>query len=290
MGSKITNKIFDTTIYIFLTISVLVCIIPFMHIAAKSLSSTEAVMTQKVFLIPVEISTEAFRRVLEDASMINSLVFTTIITVIFTFLGLFLTICLAYPLTRKGLKGQRIFMLLVLFTMYFNGGIIPNFINIYDLKLYNTMWALILPLAVSPYNMIILKSFFANSIPDSLEESAKLDGCTHVGILVRIILPLSLPVLATLGLFFAVSRWNAFSDALFYISERKLYPLQLKLFYLINSFGSSETLDSAGSNAQLAPDVIRSASVMFATIPILLVYPWLQKYFVSGVMIGAVKG
>lgn len=290
MSTRITNRIFDSAIYIILTISVLACVIPFLHIISKSLSSNEAVMTQKVTLLPVEFTMEAYERVIGDASMVHSLLLTIGVTILFTILGMFLTICLAYPLSRKRLKGKRVFLLLVLFTLYFNGGIIPNFINIFELKLYNTIWSLILPLALSPFNMIILMTFFKNSVPESLEESAKLDGCSNIGILIRIFIPLSLPALATLSLFYAVGRWNAFSDALFYITDRKLYPIQLKLFYLINAMGTTESLDSAGSATQLAPDVIKSASVMFATIPILLVYPWLQRYFVAGITIGAVKG
>ncbi|MCX7709097.1 MAG: carbohydrate ABC transporter permease [Clostridia bacterium] len=290
MNTKVANRIFDVIIYFILILAVLVSIIPFLHIAAKSLSSNEAVMTMKVTLLPVDFTLEAYSRVIGDVSMVKSLLLTVLVTVAFTVLGMFLTICLAYALSRKGLRGQKVFLLLVLFTLYFNGGIIPHFINIFELKLYNTIWSIILPLALSPFNMIILRTFFLSSVPDSLEESAKLDGCGHIGILIKIFLPLSLPALATLSLFYAVGRWNAFSDALFYITERSLYPIQLKLYYLINAMGATETLDSAGSATQLAPDVIKSASVMFATIPILIVYPWLQKYFVTGITVGAVKG
>ncbi len=290
MNTKKANRLFDAIIYLILTVAVLACVIPFLHIMSKSLSSNEAVMTQKVILLPVNFTMDAYQRVIGDVTMVRSLLLSVGITVLFTIVGMFITICLAYPLSRKRFKGKRIFLILVLFTLYFNGGIIPNFINIFELKLYNTIWALILPLALSPYNMIILITFFQQSVPESLEESAKLDGCSHIGILTKIFIPLSLPALATLSLFYAVGRWNAFSDALFYITDRTLYPIQLKLYYLVNAMGTAETLDSAGSSAQLAPDVLKSAAVMFATIPILLFYPWLQRYFVTGITIGAVKG
>jgi len=292
MKKKPSDLIFDIFIYFTLIIAVLACLLPFFHIMSVSLSSSSAVMLQKVSLFPVGLNFEAYRRVLGDNSMIRSLFFTIYITVLFTILGMFLTICYAYPLTRKNLKGRNVFLFLGLFTLYFGGGIIPEYVLINDLGLMNTMWCLILPLALSPYNMIILKTFFTNSIPESLEESAKLDGCSDIGILLKIVLPLSTPVLATLSLFFAVGRWNSFQDALFYISDAKLYPLQLKLYYIVNASGSTETLvmESGGGVEQLQPEVIRAASVMFATIPIILVYPWLQKYFVKGVMIGAVKG
>jgi len=292
MKKKPSDLIFDIFIYFTLIIAVLACLLPFFHIMSVSLSSSSAVMLQKVSLFPVGLNFEAYRRVLGDNSMIRSLFFTIYITVLFTILGMFLTICYAYPLTRKNLKGRNVFLFLGLFTLYFGGGIIPEYVLINDLGLMNTMWCLILPLALSPYNMIILKTFFTNSIPESLEESAKLDGCSDIGILLKIVLPLSTPVLSTLSLFFAVGRWNSFQDALFYISDAKLYPLQLKLYYIVNASGSTETLvmESGGGVEQIQPEVIRAASVMFATIPIILVYPWLQKYFVKGVMIGAVKG
>ena len=176
--------------------------------------------------------------------------------------------------------------MICIFTLFFSGGIIPNYILINNLKLLNSIWSLILPLAFSAYNMIIIKNFFAN-IP---EESAYLDGCTDVGILVRIVLPLSAPVLATIALFFAVGRWNTFQDALFYITKPDLYPLQLKLNLIVSASASTESLGESVGAAQLVPEVLKAACVMFATLPIVIVYPWLQKYFVSGVMIGAVKG
>lgn len=290
--NSVKDKIFDFFVYLILITTVLICIIPFIHVLALSLSSTESVLSRKVSIIPIGFNLEAYYRVLCDSTMIKSFLLTVGVTLVFTILGLLVTIALAYPLSRENLKGKRVFTILVIFTLYFSGGLIPTYLNINDLHLMNNLWSLILPLILSPFNMIIMKTFFVSSIPASLEESARLDGCSHMGILIKIILPLSKPVLATLALFFAVGRWNAFQDALFYISDRELYPLQLKLYYLVSSMGSQEALsfENGGGAEQLAPEVVKSATIMFATIPIMLIYPKLQKYFVSGVMVGAVKG
>lgn len=291
MNLGIKNKIYDIFIYAFITMVILICVIPFLHVASLSLSSTPAVMSQKVTILPVEFNLEAYEKVFSDSSMLQSLKVSIEVTTIFSALGLLITILLAYPLSRKDLKGKTIFMMLVLFTFYFNAGIIPNFINIFKLGLMDSIWALILPLALSPYNMILMKTFFQVSIPESLEESARLDGCSHLGILTRIVIPLSKPIIATILLFYAVGRWNAFQDAFFYISSREIYPLQLKLYFLIAASMTAPSLGEGGDiMQQLPPEVVKAASIMFATLPIIIVYPWLQKYFVKGVMIGAVKG
>ncbi|MNC41042.1 L-arabinose transport system permease protein AraQ [compost metagenome] len=200
------------------------------------------------------------------------------------------TIAAAYPLTKKNLKGRKIFMYLIVVTMFFSGGIIPEYLLIRDLKMIDSVWSLILPGLVSPFNLIILISFF-NNIPPSLEESAEIDGSSHFHTLMRIVLPLSMPVMATLALFYAVGRWNGFQDALMYINSPELYPLQLKLFQMVQNNMVSELTQLEGANrTALTPESLKAATVIFATVPILVVYPWLQKYFVSGVMLGAVKG
>ena len=290
MKHDIKNRAFDFVCYFLITLTVVVCLIPFLHVAALSLSSNEAVMTQKVTLIPVEFTLKAYKEVFSEESMINSLFLTVWVTLLFSVLGLLLTIMLAYPLSRRGLKGRGIFMMLILFTFYFNAGIIPHYINVHELGLMNNVWVLILPLALSPYNMILMRTFMMTSIPESIEESATLDGCNHMGILLRIILPLSKPIIATIFLFYAVGRWNAFQDAYMYITSRDIFPLQLRLYYLVSAAQSTEAFSAEGNANAYAPEVMKAASIMFATIPILIVYPWLQKYFVKGVMIGAVKG
>jgi putative aldouronate transport system permease protein len=270
---------------------IVLCILPFLHVAAISFSSNSAIIKGKVWLWPVEWDLQTYKDIFRDRYMVGSLFFTVQLTFIYTAISMLMTTIAAYPLTQKRLRGRRIFLLLIIFTMFFNGGIIPDYILMKNLNLINTMWALILPQIISAFNLIILKTFFS-SIPESLVESARLDGCSDLGVLFKIILPLSTPVLATLSLFYAVTKWNSFQDALFYITEPRLFPIQLKLYQIVkNNLAVDMTVqEGVGTTTNLLPESLKSACVMFATIPIVLVYPWLQKYFIKGVMIGAIKG
>lgn len=290
MNLKAASRTFDTFNIVFLSLFLFLSLAPFLHIIAISLSSNAPIMTGMVSIFPMDLSFEAYSRVLLDPMMIKSLGYSIYLTVIFTIICMVMTIAAAYPLTKNELKGKKFFMYLIVFTMFFSGGIIPEYILVKELHLVNTTWSMILPLMVNPFYLIILISFF-NSIPKSLEESAELDGSSHFGTLVRIILPLSMPIIATLSLFYAVNRWNGFIDTLFYITDPKLYPLQLKLYQLIVNSQISDQLQIEGTQiVQVLPESLKAASIMFATIPILIVYPWLQKYFVSGIMLGSVKG
>lgn len=280
----------DILIYALIAALSIICLIPFIHVAAMSISSDAAVYANKVWLIPKDITLNAYKTVLGDLSMMRSLGYTVIITALFTALGMFLTICAAYALSRKRLKGRKVFNIMFLITMYFSAGIIPDYILMSNLNLLDTTAVLVLPLAISAYNMIILRTAM-QGIPVELEEAAQIDGCSDFRILVQIMLPLCVPTLATLALFYAVGRWNSFQDALYYINKPELQPLQLKLYNLVNASGSNASLSQeAGGGENQAAEVVKSATIMFATIPIIIVYPFVQKYFVSGVMIGAVKG
>ncbi|OKP99563.1 carbohydrate ABC transporter permease [Paenibacillus sp. P46E] len=290
MSERTSNRIFDIVNITLVTLFVLFCLAPFLHIIAVSLSSNRAITSGEVTLFPIEVNWDAYIQVFSNDSMIHSLIFTIILTVATTVLCMLFTIAAAYPLTKKNLKGRKFFMYLIVVTMFFSGGIIPEYLLIRDLKMIDSVWALILPGLVSPFNLIILISFF-NNIPPSLEESAEIDGSSHFHTLMRIVLPLSMPVMATLALFYAVGRWNGFQDSLMYINSPELYPLQLKLFQMVQNNMVSELTQLEGSNrTALTPESLKAATVIFATVPILVVYPWLQKYFVSGVMLGAVKG
>lgn len=290
MGYKVSNKIFDFIVILITAISALICLLPLVNVLATSLSSSSAILASKVYLLPVETTFESYKAIFKDDSMIRSLIFTALMTVGYTFLGMILTICAAYPLTKKRLKGRNIILLMIIFTMYFSGGLIPDYILAKNLNILDTVWSLVLPGAISAYNLIVLKSFFS-SLPESLEESAILDGCNDIGVLFRIVLPLSKPVIATLSLFYAVGKWNSFMDALFYITDSKLYPLQLKLYQIIvNSQGIDASIGEGNMSQNVLPESLEAACVIFATVPIILVYPWLQKYFVTGIMVGSVKG
>jgi putative aldouronate transport system permease protein len=279
-------RIADYIIAFVILIAVFLCLVPFLYILSQSLSSNRAIISQSVTIYPIDFNIEAYKVVFTDAGMLYSLFYSVILTVVFVLLALFTTILAAYPLTKKRLQGRNFFLLMMLFTMYFSGGLIPDYLNVKNLDLLNTPWALVLPGLMSVYYMIIMKSFF-QSLPDSLEEAAHLDGCNDLQILLKIVLPLSKPALATMSLLYAVFRWNYFQDALFYITNERYYPIQLKLYNVINI-----SQDFVGENAvvNLPSEALKAAAIIFGTIPILLVYPWLQKYFVSGMMIGAVKG
>ena len=270
----------------------LTCLLPFVNVAATSLSSKSAILSGKVSFWPVEMDTRAYKAIFSDPAMMRSLWFTVVITVIYTLFAMVLTILMAYPLTKKRLKGRKFFNFMALFTMYFSGGTIPIYLNIKELGLLDSPWSLILPGMLSTYNMIILKSFFT-ALPDSLEEAATIDGANDFQILLQIVLPLSMASLATLTLFYAVGKWNSFQDALYYIQTKAYQPLQLKLYHLIKGSQAVDIAAMEGGSSTVATDIsesIEPASIIFATLPILVVYPFVQRYFVAGVTIGAVKG
>lgn len=283
-------RIGDIAIMLVIGVAVLLCLMPFLHIIAISLSSKSEIMSNRVTIFPRDLDLTAYQIVFSDSKMLWSMGLTIVLTVSYTLLSMTMSICAAYPLTKERLKGRSVIMLLIVFTMFFGGGLIPDYLLVKELGLLDKLPALILPGMISAFNLIILRTFFS-SIPASLEESAYLDGSSHIGSLLRIVLPLSLPVLATLSLFYAVSRWNGYMDALFYISNSELYPIQLKLYQIVmNSMVTDITAQEGALQTEVVPEGIKAASIMFVTTPILLVYPWLQRYFVSGVMIGAVKG
>ena len=283
-------RIADIVIALVIFILCLTCILPFLHVTAKSISSNTAVMAKEVYLWPKGINIEAYKSIFRDGQLTYSMVYTIWVTVLFTAIGMVITICAAYPLSRRRLKGRSFFSLLIMFTMYFSAGLIPEYLLMKQLNLINSMWVLVLPLCFSPYNMLIMKSFFQSTIPDSLEEAAFLDGASNLTTLFRIVLPLSKPILATLSLFYAVGRWNAYADARYYITKKALQPLQYLLSNMVLSSGSDAISLSESAAVTSTPEVLQAATIMFATIPIILVYPFVQKYFVKGVMIGAVKG
>jgi len=287
-----SRRLGDLVVAYFYLIIIAVCLFPMLNILARSLSDPMAIVNRQVALMPVNSTMDSYRYVFLDPSFSRSMLWTIILTIICTLLSLGITILCAFPLTYENLKGKGILNTLIIFTMYFNAGIIPNYILMKDLHLLNNPLSLILPGCLSVFNMIILRSFFY-SVPDSLRESAELDGANPFVVLVKIYLPLSGAVLATLALFYAVGRWNGFSDALMFLTSAPLYhPIQLKLYNIINNLSSIEIASQEGiaGGIPAATDGIKAAAVIFATVPILVVYPWLQRYFITGVTIGSVKG
>ena len=276
----------------FILLVVLICVLPFINVAAISFSSKSAILRGDVTFWPVEFSTTAYEAIFSDKALVGSLWYTIKLTVIYTVFAMVMTILMAYPLTKKRLRGRQFFSFLALFTMYFSGGTIPIYLNVKELGLLDSMWSLIIPGVLSTYNMIIMKSFFA-SLPGELEEAATIDGANDFQILLQVYLPLSLASIATLTLFYAVGKWNSFADAKYYITTRALQPLQLKLYNIIKGATAVDVAAIEGgsnANAQSISESIESATIIFATLPILVVYPFVQRYFVTGVTIGAVKG
>lgn len=290
--ARVMNLVGDALCCLIVGITALSCILPFIHIAAKSVSEEAFVVAQKVFLIPKGFQLSAYEKIFQDDSILRSMYVTIVVTVVFTVIGMFLTVCASYALTRKGLKGGKAMILMIMFTYYFTAGAIPDYLNINNLHMLDTWWCLILPLCFAPYNFLIMKNNFQSSIPESLFESARLEGASHFTILLRIVVPLSKPILATVALFYAVGRWNAYSDALYYIKQRvDLRPLQLKLYYLIVAATESFQSEGVAAGQTLTnPEVLQAACIIFAALPIICVYPFVQKYFVQGIMVGAVKG
>lgn len=279
--------------YLFICLVVLiftiVCFYPFLYVVAMSFSSTNAILSGKVVLFPVEFQLTAYEEILKKKQIWDSIGVTIQSTLFGTALSLVLTILAAYSLSKKDLKGRKILAGLILFTMYFGGGIIPTLLVVKGVGLYDTVASLYIPNAVSVFNFIVIRTFF-RELPPDLEEAAFLDGANHLQILSRVVMPLSKPIIATIGLFYAVGYWNDYFSALLYIQDPTKYSLQLRLRSLLfteelNTIGAG---DMAGT--PVMAESLKMASIVVGTIPIILIYPWLQKYFVKGVMLGSVKG
>lgn len=290
---KIRSKKTQLGDWIFVIICVLVsiiCLLPMLNLLARSLSSTEALIKREVYLWPKGWNLSSYEMVLTDMKYIWSFVWTVILTVVCTFVSLTMTTLCAYPLIFENLKGRKLINVLITITMFFNAGAIPNYLLLQKLHLLDNPLVLIIPSCLSVYNMIIMRSFFYG-IPDSIREAAEIDGASFFSILWRIYIPLSKPVYATLALFYAVGRWNGYSDALMYLSIKKseYYPLQLFLYNILHSVNSVDVAAQEGFSSPGLSESLKAAIVMFSTIPILCIYPWLQKYFIHGVTLGGVK-
>ena len=285
------EKIFTVFNYTFFTILCLLMVYPFWHVLMQSLSSTEMALKGGIFLWPKQFNLGTYKSVFKNPQIYSGYATTLFVTIIGTVLGTFLTATTAYPLSKTGLRGHKVIMLLILFTMIFNAGMIPNYLLIRNLGLYDSRWALILPLLVSAYNTVIMRSFFT-SIPESLEESARIDGANDVRIFFSIILPLSKATIATIALFTAVMYWNDYMSTVLYIQSTDKWSMQMVLRNMLTN--TQQAMQQAGVNVRAQSDAnavtIKAASIIVSTVPILIVYPFVQKYFVKGVMIGGVKG
>lgn len=292
MKKSPAERVGMTFVYLVCILAGVLTIVPFLYVVAGSFATEKELVERAFFIIPRTISTNAYKYIINDGSIFRGLVNSFFIMIAGTFINMLFTATMAYPLSKSWLRGRNLVLNVIIVTMLFSGGMIPNYLVVKNLQLLDSYWALILPGAVNAFNLIIIKNFF-QELPQELEEAAKIDGCSDVGIFVKIILPLSKPALASVGLFYAVSHWNDFFNSLIYLNSTKKFPVQIILRQIVllaqgaSADGSSIDFGAGGTPPELA---VKMAATVVATIPILCVYPFVQKYFEQGVMVGAVKG
>jgi len=286
------DKAFDVLDYILLTIAFLLVAYPLYFVVIASVSDPIAVYEGRVIIWPIKPTLEGYARIFSYESLFIGYKNTLLYTLIGTAINVVMTITAGYALSRKELVGRNVMMMGVMFTMIFTGGMIPNYLLVRSLGLYNTMWALILPGAVSTWNLIVCRTFFQQTIPDELREAAELDGCGDTGFFLRVVLPLSSSIIAVMVLFYAVSHWNSYYNALIYLSSTSKYPLQLVLrnILIVNTLDDMVNDVATQAAQQRMGDLIKYGMIIVSSLPLLVLYPFLQKYFVQGVMIGAIKG
>lgn len=283
------ERVFDVVNVVVLSALVFVIIVPLWHVVCYSFSDANQVMaTNGLLFLPEGFSLEAYKAVARNPNIFTGYRNTIFIVIVGTLLSLLLTLMGAYVLSRKGFMWNRLLSVLIVFTMYFSGGMIPFYLTVRNVGLDGTIWSLIIPSAISTYNLIIMRTAMA-AVPDSMEESAKIDGASHFRILFSIMIPLIKATLAVITLYYAVSNWNAWFNAMLFLRDKSMYPLQLILREILVQNDTSMMSAGMGEDQFLIGETIKYATVIVATVPILCVYPFLQKYFVKGVMIGAVK-
>ena len=271
---------------------VMIVLIPLLFVVAASFSDPDLVIKGKVLLLPKGVTLKAYTMVFENEDIWRGFLNSCFYTLSGTLISVVLTVIAAYPLSRAKLPGRNFFMLAILFTMYFNGGMVPTYLLVRNLGMYNTVWALLIPAAISTYNLIVAKTFFENSIPEELYESATLDGCGNISMLLKIVIPLSKAIIAVLILYYAVGIWNAYFDALIYLKDDNKYPLQIILrnILLLGQTEQMGTNDIGMAEKIKMSEAIKYSAIVVSSIPMLIIYPFVQKYFVKGVMSGAIKG
>ncbi|MGX0267710.1 carbohydrate ABC transporter permease [Enterococcus casseliflavus] len=292
------DKIFLIFVYVFLAISLLIVLYPLIYIISASISNPHLVNSGEMWLLPKGITLEGYRTLLGNSSIWRGYLNTIYYTVLGTSINLLVTLPCAYALSREDFYGRRAFTNFMLVTMFLSGGLIPSYLLIRSLGMLNTVWALVIPGAVSVYNVVVTRTFFQSTIPREMEEAAIVDGCSDFRLFMQIVLPLSTPIIAVMALFYGVGHWNSFFNALIYLSDRSMYPLQMILReILILQDMSSNTVNNVTSemanmlySKQQLAQVIKYGVMIVSSLPIIIVYPFLQKYFVKGMMVGSIKG
>jgi putative aldouronate transport system permease protein len=283
------EKVFSVVNVAVLLLIMALTLYPFLNVIAQSFSSQAAIAAGKVSIFPRDINVQTYRAVMGDSMFWINYRNTVVYTVVATAISLVLSTMYAYAISRRRLRGRGLFIGIAVFTMFFNGGIIPNYVLITQLGMKNTIWAVVLPNAISVFNLLVMKAFF-ESQPEELEEAAQIDGLSTYGILLRVVLPLSKAILATMLLFYAVANWNSWFQAFIYLDDKELFPVTIYLRNMIaGTTGSTNVGADSESTTQIAAN-IKAVTMVLTVLPILCVYPFIQKYFVSGVMLGSVKG
>lgn len=292
VGEPAGDRIFLIVVTLMLVVALAVVLAPIVFIVASSFSSADAVNAGRVSFWPVDFSVQAYKTALSNSQVLQGYYNSLIYAVAGTAISVTLTVAIAYPLSRRTFYGRNVIMTLLIFTMLFSGGLIPTYMVVQDLGMLNTRWALLIPNAIGVWQVIIARTFFASSIPEELHEAAMLDGASELRTLRSVVLPLSKPVLAVLALMYAIFQWNTYFDALVYLKDTDLYPLQIVLrnMLLLNSNRAGATDLAQQMEAMQLANVLRYALIVVSSLPVLLIYPFIARHFNKGVMVGAVKG
>ncbi|TDD27757.1 carbohydrate ABC transporter permease [Kribbella turkmenica] len=287
-----TDRMFMFCVYLLLTVFLAVVLLPLLYIVASSFSSPEAVSSGRVVFWPVEFSLRGYRAVFENPQIIQGYVNSLFYTVVGTVVSVVMTIAIAYPMSRRTLVGRNLVMSLVLFTMLFTGGLIPTYLVVQQVGLLDTRWALIVPQAIGVWQVIIARTYFRTVIPDELVEASQLDGCGDLRFLWSVVIPLAKPMIAVVALMYAIMQWNSYFDALIYLKNPDLFPLQLVLrnILILNTYSGGAIDASVVLQRQQLADLLKYSLIVVASVPVLLIYPFVARYFTKGIMIGAVKG
>jgi putative aldouronate transport system permease protein len=287
------DKLFLVGVYAFLIFILVIILYPLIYILSSSFSSAQAVAAGRVWLFPVDLSLAGYKAIFASPQIVTGYVNTLIYTFFGVLINVSLTVMLAYPLSRRTFVGRNLITIILIITMMFSGGLIPYYLTVKQLGILDTRWAMLLPGALAVWQVIIARTFFQTSIPNELAEASEIDGCSDLGFLWKIVLPISKPILAVLVLMYAVGHWNAYFDALIFLKSQKLFPLQIVLrnILILNQIDSSMMVDANQLAArQGLRDLLKYSLIVVATVPVLAIYPFVQKHFIQGIMIGSLKG
>ena len=289
------DRIFYTVVTVLLTLIALIVLYPIIYVVSCSFSSPDSIMSGKVILWPVEFTLDGYKAVLGYKKVWIGFRNSIFYTIVGTLINMFMTIICAYPVSRKDMPGRNILMMMYSFTMIFGAGMIPNYLLVRDLKMLNTVWAILIPGAIGVYNMIIMRTYFMSSIPGELLEASKMDGCGDTKFLMSVVLPLSKPILAVVSMYYIVAHWNAYFKAFMYLSDENLYPLQIFLKEILvasklEAAMIEDVLVTSSASTSGLQYIVKYALIVVACLPMMIIFPFVQKHFVKGVMIGAVKG